>query len=222
MPVIQTSTVYVEGAKFKRRVSVLASGMFHITLPPSVTEKLGMVLSYVKASTLDRCERLWQDAVDAVKAARTTKTKVILYRPSFQGILLDEKGDIEREFDDISFAHGYVIGIEVGVYIRSVRKLADVSIRKKSETVSYSFQESTIPRAAVGGKFSSDLKGKGGRTVELVWTQKREEFFVGIVEGMAGMMRQLLEFSKPRKLALLSSKGRSRKLLQEEHDIKLV
>ena len=208
MPIVSKKQAYVLGVKTYLTISVSPKGVFTARIPDNVREILCINDTKVEAATLSACEGEWNRLKREAEAASTTVEKVILYRLSLNDGT-KHKGD-----EDFTFANGYVLGIEVGVYEKTVVALAGGEKR-----ASYAHQESSIPCECISGSFAgSSGLGESARmghdnVIELPWTEAREKFFCDIAAAMKSMMTRLKSLSTPEKMRALSANGNPRLLL---------
>ena len=197
MPVVSRVTNYPFGEKFTEEIRVDAKGTFSIKLPSQAVSVLGY--DEIKAPTLNQLKWDYRDTIDKVKAAATSKRKVILYSVRLHMSVVRDGKCVFAE-KQISFAEGVAVQFQVGVY-DEYTQVIDGKTKYRYENLKVDF-----PAGAAHGAFELGYRGcprdKRPESI-LEWTQEREDFFrrcAASMEAVGLTLAQLYDIDRTVKI----------------------
>lgn len=207
MGVVKTTDLYYpelkDGAKFKYVVRCDRKGVFSIKMPDFVHSLTG--IDEVTATTMDKVEEEYEDAIQRYRSFAIKTRKVILYN-------IEMTGHIDRDGQRVFEGQKMYTNISG----RLLRIWAAVAIEKHADnTKRYDYEpvKSTLDYAYNLGNFGHQYDNV------MDWTPEREKFFHDMIYAMEDLILAMNEMVKDQKvLEDFISAGRALPLGKGSHN----
>jgi len=209
MPVISREKTFINGEEIVKITKVLRDGLFRIDLPSYVHEKLG--IRDVSHETRIGVDALFKKVVANYLSAKTTATKVILYKFKLNGYIdgpasrgeffIPGEDDPDQEIclyknRDFHFDRGMAVGVMARVYMEERNEREDGEIFWHYDEVASEFD---LPWGMLDD-LTPHRQERAEPECRLAWTVQRHNFFVGLYKAMSELILKMQTFNDPEKL----------------------